>query len=200
MLMVLLLELNQNLILYKILEAYMSTIDSRTLFDFENTKDLKLPEKILARYCFENESVNIPNTDLELTVEQGYWLFSDLEKNDVYLLSHDLFLDKYTPSNRKTTAYCDFIQDTIFDDIEISTLVLEDEDLFQQSNLSEEIEFAQWFGLQGEVYLNDKKKPCINLAHSADIKPLKLKDRVYIAWTILTNKNFKFDKVSMDWV
>jgi hypothetical protein len=32
-----------------------------------------------------------------------------------------------------------------------------------------------------------------------DIKPLKLKDRVLIAWNILTNKNFKFDKVSMDW-
>jgi hypothetical protein len=26
-----------------------------------------------------------------------------------------------------------------------------------------------------------------------------LKDRVLIAWNILTNRNFKFDKVSMDW-
>jgi hypothetical protein len=87
----------------------------------------------------------------------------------------------------------------IFNEIEMSSVVLEDEDLFQHSVLSEEIEFAHWFGLQGEIYLNDNKKPCLNLAHTVDIKPLKLKDRILIAWNILTNRNFKFDKVSMDW-
>jgi hypothetical protein len=71
--------------------------------------------------------------------------------------------------------------------------------LFEASDLSEEIEFANWFGMQGAIYLNDKNKPCLNLAHSVDIEPLKLKDRAIIAWKILTNKNFKFDKVSMDW-
>jgi hypothetical protein len=28
---------------------------------------------------------------------------------------------------------------------------------------------------------------------------MSLKDRVLVAWNILTNKNFKFEKVSMDW-
>lgn len=197
--MALQLKLNLNLILYKLIEAYMSTIDSRPLFDFECLSDSKLPEKILARYCFENESVKIPNTDLELAVEQDYWLFCDVEKTNLYILSHELFVKTYVPINRKTSAYCDFIQDTIFNEIEMTAVVLEAEDLFQHSDLSEEIEFAHWFGLQGEIYLNDNKKPCLNLAHTVDIKPLKLKDRVLIAWNILTNKNFKFDKVSMDW-
>jgi hypothetical protein len=28
---------------------------------------------------------------------------------------------------------------------------------------------------------------------------MSFKDRVIVAWNILTNKNFKFEKVSMDW-
>jgi hypothetical protein len=114
-------------------------------------------------------------------------------------LSDENFKNIYAPFTRTAVAYSNFIQDSIFNDVEVSNVVLEEENLFEASDLSEEIEFANWFGMQGAIYLNDKNKPCLNLAHSVDIEPLKLKDRVVIAWKILTNKNFKFDKVSMDW-
>jgi hypothetical protein len=72
-----------------------------------------------------------------------------------------------------------------------------EEDLFA-SELSEEIEFANWFGMKGRIYL-ENNKPCLNLVHEVDFRPMSFKDRVIVAWNILTNKNFKFEKVSMDW-
>ena len=52
--------------------------------------------------------------------------------------------------------------------------------------------------LANPVYL-ENDKPCLNLVHEVDFRPMSFKDRVIVAWNILTNKNFKFEKVSMDW-
>jgi hypothetical protein len=177
----------------------MNKIDSKPIFEFVSFSDTKLPENILARYCFNMENVEIPGTELHITIPEDYWVFSNIEKSEIFLLSDENFKNIYAPFTRAAVSYSNFIQDSIFNDVEISNVVLEEENLFEASDLSEEIEFANWFGMQGAIYLNDKNKPCLNLAHSVDIEPLKLKDRVVIAWKILTNKNFKFDKVSMDW-
>lgn len=177
----------------------MNKIDSKPTFEFVSFSDTKLPENILARYCFYVENVEIPGTELHITIPEDYWVFSNIDKSEIFLLSDENFKNIYAPFTRAAVAYSNFIQDSIFNDVEVSNVVLEEENLFEASDLSEEIEFANWFGMQGAIYLNDKNKPCLNLAHSVDIEPLKLKDRVVIAWKILTNKNFKFDKVSMDW-
>lgn len=177
----------------------MNKIDSKPTFEFVSFSETKLPENILARYCFNVENVEIPGTELHITIPEDYWVFSNIDKSEIFLLSDENFKNIYAPFTRAAVAYSNFIQDSIFNDIEVSNVVLEEENLFEASDLSEEIEFANWFGMQGAIYLNDKNKPCLNLAHSIDIEPLKLKDRVVIAWKILINKNFKFDKVSMDW-
>ena len=176
----------------------MNKIDSKPLFEFVSYSETRLPKIILARYCFAQENVEIPNTELHLTIPDDYWVFSDTDKNEIFILSDENFKSIYIPDSKRAFSYSSFIQDSLSNDVEISTVVLEEEDLFEK-DLSEEIEFANWFGMQGEIYLNEMNKPCLNLAHSVDIEPLKFKDRVIIAWKILTNKNFKFDKVSMDW-
>jgi hypothetical protein len=52
--------------------------------------------------------------------------------------------------------------------------------------------------MKGRIYL-ENNKPCLNLVHEVDFRPMSFKDRVIVAWNILINKNFKFEKVSMDW-
>ena len=177
----------------------MNKIDSKPTFEFVSFSNTKLPENILARYFFEFENVELPDTELHITIPEDYWVFSNIDKSEIFLLSDENFKSIYAPFTKSAVAYSNFIQDSIFNDVEVSNVVLEEENLFETSDLSEEIEFANWFGMQGAIYLTNKNKPCLNLAHSVDIKPLKLKDRIVIAWKILTNKNFKFDKVSMDW-
>ena len=174
----------------------MIDISSRPLFDFNAYANTRMPANVLASFCFKEETFNIPNTEVGVTVPENHWVFSDIDKTDIFILSQENFTEIYIGSNRKSLAYYEFVCDTLNNDVDLN---YEEEDLFETYDLSEEIEFANWFGLQGSVYLDNKNKPCLNLAHEVDIEPLKFKDRVIIAWKILTNKNFKFDKVSMDW-
>jgi hypothetical protein len=175
----------------------MVTIDSRPLFDFLAYSNTRLPINILASFCFQDTTVNIPNTEIGITVPSEHWVFTDPDKTDIFILSFDDFSEIYLGANKKSIAYFDFITDTLNNDVDMN-FEYEEEDLLS-SDLSEEIEFANWFGMKGEIYL-ENNKPCLNLVHEADFKPMNFKDRVIVAWNILTNKNFKFNKVSMDWV
>lgn len=175
----------------------MVTIDSRPLFDFTAYSNTRLPKNVLATFCFQEVIINIPGTEMGITVPPDHWVFTDENKSDIFILSYDDFAEIYHGSNKKSLAYFDFIYDTLNNDVDM-TLNYEEEDLLE-SELSEEIEFANWFGMKGEVYL-ENNKPCLNLVHEADFKPMSFKNRVIVAWNILTNKNFKFNKVTMDWV
>ena len=175
----------------------MITIDSKPLFDFSAYSSTRLPSNVMACFCFQETTIQIPNTEIGITVPSEHWVLTDQEKTDVFILSFDDFSEIYLGSNRKSLAYFDFILDTLNNDVDMYQNY-EEEDLLA-SELSEEIEFANWFGMKGEIYL-ENNKPCLNLVHEADFKPMNFKNRVIVAWNILTNKNFKFDKVSMDWV
>lgn len=175
----------------------MVNIDSRPLFDFTVYTNTRLPKNVLASFCFQEVIINIPGTEMGITVPPDHWVFTDEEKTDIFILSFDDFTETYIGSNKKSLAYYDFICDTLNNDVDMYSNY-EEVDMLD-SELSEEIEFANWFGMKGEIYL-ENNKPCLNLVHEADFKPMSFKDRVIVAWSILTNKNFKFNKVSMDWV
>jgi len=173
----------------------MRTIDSKPLFDFTAYSNTRLPKEILASFCFNEETFNIPGTDIGITVPSEHWVFTNTEKSDIFILSQENFTEIYLGANKKSLAYYEFINDTLNHDVVLDYDY--EEDLFA-SHLSDEIEFANWFGMKGQIYI-ENNKPCLNLVHEADFEPMSFKDRVIVAWNILKNKNFKFDKVSMDW-
>ena len=179
----------------RISDNEMVTIDSKPLFDFTAYSNTRLPINVLASFCFKEETFTIPGTDIGISVPPEHWVFTNLDKSDIFILSQENFTEIYLGADRKSLAYYEFICDTLNNDVDMSYEY--EEDLFA-SELSEEIEFANWFGMKGRIYL-ENDKPCLNLVHEVDFRPMSFKDRVIVAWNILINKNFKFEKVSMDW-
>lgn len=175
----------------------MKEFSSKPTFKFITISDTKLPNAIKARFCFEEEMILIPNTEANLIISPLHWVFTDMDGTEIFTLSYEQFSEIYVGYNDTSWNYMDLVSDSVSNDIEMF-YKYEQEDLLA-SDLSDEIEFANWFGMKGEVYL-ENNKPCLNLVHEADYKPMSFKDRAIVAWNILTNRNFKFDKVSMDWV
>ena len=83
----------------------MNKIDSKPTFEFVSFSNTKLPENILARYCFEVENVEIPDTELNITIPEDYWVFSNIDKSEIFLLSDENFKTIYAPFTKSAVAY-----------------------------------------------------------------------------------------------
>ena len=87
----------------------MNKIDSKPTFEFVSFSDTKLPENILARYCFEVENVEIPDTELHITIPEDYWVFSNIDKSEIFLLSDENF-----KSIVMLSSFCFYLLESIF--------------------------------------------------------------------------------------
>jgi protein tyrosine/serine phosphatase len=70
--------------------------------------------EVLARYFFESEFVNIPNTEMSLEVDAGNW--ATFENDNLALYKHDQFLEIFNPVDRVAKNYLEFVLDSISSD------------------------------------------------------------------------------------
>lgn len=82
------------------------------LFLFHNYSDSKFPSNISARYCFYDEFVELPGTDVKMEVTKGCWLVYDSSSDLLIMLSMDEFNKLYEPSDTKAVKYFEFVQDS----------------------------------------------------------------------------------------
>ena len=71
----------------------MVTIDSKPLFDFTAYSNTRLPINVLASFCFKEETFNIPGTDIGISVPPEHWVFTNLDKSDIFIFIR--FYNKY---------------------------------------------------------------------------------------------------------
>lgn len=101
--------------------------------------------EVLARYFFESEFVNIPNTEMSLEVDAGNW--ATFENDNLALYKHDQFLEIFNPVDRVAKNYLEFVLDSISSDY-----------VPMGDNLSEAlIETAEEF-IEKEISLSFKSK------------------------------------------
>jgi hypothetical protein len=79
---------------------------------FHNYSDSKFPSNISARYCFYDEFVELPNTDIKMEVLKGCWLVYDNDSDLLLMLSMDEFNKLYDPTDTKAVKYYEFVQDS----------------------------------------------------------------------------------------
>ena len=79
---------------------------------FHNYSDSKFPANISARYCFYDEFVELPGTDVKMEVNKGCWLVYDVDSDLLIMLSMDEFNKLYEPSDTKAVKYYEFVQDS----------------------------------------------------------------------------------------
>lgn len=81
-------------------------------FEFNNFSFSKFPANILAKYCFNDELILIPNTEAYLSVDKENWIVFDIESDNLFSLTHDQFLDVYLGSDKRSQKYLEFIIDS----------------------------------------------------------------------------------------
>ncbi len=87
----------------------------RDKYLYQSFKSLNNQE-IIAKYCFESELVTIPNTDMFLEADAGVWVVYTSDLESLYLVSHDDFLNNYTPEDKIASNYLEFVVDSINSD------------------------------------------------------------------------------------
>ena len=70
----------------------------------------------IAKYCFESELVDIPDTDMYLEVDPGNWVVYTNDLISLYLVSHEDFIVNYVPSEKFSSNYLEFVIDSISSD------------------------------------------------------------------------------------
>ena len=83
--------------------------------------------EVLARYFFESDYVNIPNTEMKMEVDPNHWV--TVENDNLSLYFHDDFLNIFVPADKFATNYLNFVIDSINSDYrpgteDISDIVL----------------------------------------------------------------------------
>ena len=86
------------------------------LFNFNNISYSKFPSEVLAKFCFEEELIEIPDTDAFLKIEKNNWFVLDDSTQNMFSMSNDQFLDIYIASNKKTQRYLEFILDSFLNE------------------------------------------------------------------------------------
>lgn len=86
-------------------------MDSKTFFEFHNYSYPKYPHSIKAKFLFEVDSIQIPNTNAFLNISENTWVFYDDEDN-LFQMTMDQFNDIYIASNKKAQKYYEFILDS----------------------------------------------------------------------------------------
>ncbi len=72
--------------------------------------------EFIAKYCFESELVDIPDTDMYLEVDPGNWVVYTNDLISLYLVSHEDFIINYVPDNKFASNYLEFVIDSINSD------------------------------------------------------------------------------------
>lgn len=88
-------------------------LENRYLYSSFNDKQ---NNNILARYFFEGEFVNLPNTEISLEVDPYHWVVYDPETENISLFSHEDFLGTYEASDKFAKNYLNFVIDSINSD------------------------------------------------------------------------------------
>ena len=70
----------------------------------------------IAKYCFESELVDIPDTEMYLEVDPGTWVVYTKDLASLYLVSHEDFIVNYVPSEKFSSNYLEFVIDSINSD------------------------------------------------------------------------------------
>lgn len=70
----------------------------------------------IAKYCFESELVDIPDTEMYLEVDPGTWVVYTKDLVSLYLVSHEDFIVNYVPSEKFSSNYLEFVIDSINSD------------------------------------------------------------------------------------
>lgn len=72
--------------------------------------------EVLAKYCFESELVEIPETDMFLEVDPGMWVVYLKDSQSLDLSHHQDFLLNYSPVDKIASNYLEFVIDSISSD------------------------------------------------------------------------------------
>lgn len=87
-------------------------MNSSSLFDFINISFSKFPANVKARYLFEDEWIEIPDSDANLFLESNTWVIYDENLSDVFALTMDQFNDIYLAADKKAQRYIEFVSDS----------------------------------------------------------------------------------------
>jgi hypothetical protein len=83
---------------------------------FHNYSLSQMPHNILARYYFESDYINIPNSPAFMEIHRNTWVFLDENTNDLFQMTMDQFTDIYMASDKKAQNYYEFVLDSISSD------------------------------------------------------------------------------------
>lgn len=75
-----------------------------------------MPQNILAKYYFESDFINIPNSPAIMEIHPNTWVFIDEENEDLFQMTMDQFSDIYLASDKKSQNYYEFVLDSISSD------------------------------------------------------------------------------------
>lgn len=87
-------------------------MNNTSLFDFVNISFSKFPSNIKARYVFENEWIEIPESEANLYLEANTWLIYDENLSNLFALTVDQFNDIYIAADKKAQRYLEFVIDS----------------------------------------------------------------------------------------
>ena len=83
---------------------------------FHNYSYSQMPLNILARYYFESDYIQIPNSTAIMEIHPNTWVFVDESTNDLFQMTMDQFADIYMASDKKSQNYYEFVLDSVSSD------------------------------------------------------------------------------------
>ena len=124
-------------------------MDSKTFFEFHNYSYPKYPHSIKAKFLFEVDSIQIPNTNAFLNISENTWVFYD-EEDNLFQMTMDQFNDIYIASNKKAQKYYEFILDSNNNDYNPNVLTTDE---LLENILEDLIEKPVTLSLRGKLSL-----------------------------------------------
>jgi len=85
-------------------------------FHFVNYSFSKLPTNLMAKFCYDDELFQIPNTEAYLSVDKYNWVLYDENQNNLFSMTNDQFIDIYLAADKKSQRYLEFIADSYLND------------------------------------------------------------------------------------
>jgi hypothetical protein len=151
-----------------------------------------LPSEIQARYCFKEEM--IPFEDIYLEVQSSQWVIKDVESDIIMPLDHEIFIEWFTPNDKRASHYLDFIVDSRVADFTPSPIgEFVDTDIYLEEDVYDNLSLASFLGLKGQIETENDKVRLV-LSHHPRQKKYTFKDKIKI-FKYLMNNNFTFENV-----
>lgn len=124
-------------------------MDSKTFFEFHNYSYPKYPHSIKAKFLFEVDSIQIPNTNAFLNISENTWVFYD-EEDNLFQMTMDQFIDIYIASDKKAQKYFEFVIDSNNNDYNPNVLTTDE---LLENILEDLIEKPVKLSLKGKLSL-----------------------------------------------